>query len=155
MAAHLARVYQAAGRRDDAIEMYLAPLNATPPDRISGDDAKDTGQRLSELLGGFSQVDDRLAESRKKKSQLRVVSIANPSGAQGIMQYTVIIDANSKIVDLATAGADDSLVSFTDAMRAVPMPQSFPGYDAEEISSPGHPRLRRRRPTLHVHLATS
>lgn len=124
--AHLGRVYQSAGRRDDAIEMYLAALNATPPDRVSGDDAKDTRQRLSEFLGGFSQVDDRLAEWRKKKSQSRVVSIANPSGAQGIAQFTIMMDANSKIVDLATTGADDSLASFADAMRAASMPQSFP-----------------------------
>jgi hypothetical protein len=71
-------------------------------------------------------VDDQLAQVRKKKSALRTVAIANPSGAQGIAQYTVIIDANSKVVDLAATNPEDPLAVLNDAVRAAAMPQSFP-----------------------------
>jgi hypothetical protein len=71
-------------------------------------------------------VDDQLAQVRKKKSALRTVALANPSGAQGIAQYTVIIDANSKVVDLAATNPEDPLAALNDAVRAAAMPQSFP-----------------------------
>jgi hypothetical protein len=63
---------------------------------------------------------------RKKKSPSRTVPIANPSGAQGIAQYTVMIDANSKVVDLAPTNLEDPLGAVNDAVRAAAMPQSFP-----------------------------
>jgi hypothetical protein len=71
-------------------------------------------------------VDDRLAQAHNKKSPIRTVSIANPGGAQGIAQYTVIVAANSKIVDLAGTNSDDPLATLNDAVRAAAMPQSFP-----------------------------
>jgi hypothetical protein len=57
---------------------------------------------------------------------LRMVNIANPGGAQGIAQYTVIIDANSKVVEIAATSSDDPLAALNDAVRAASMPQSFP-----------------------------
>jgi tetratricopeptide (TPR) repeat protein len=127
IAAHLGRLYQGAGRKDDAIEIYLAGLATIQPGGTLNDDAQDARQRLSELLGGFPEVDARLEQARKKKSQSRTVSIPNPGGAQGIAQYTIVIDRSSKAVDLApTSGSDDSLATLGDAVRAASLPQSFP-----------------------------
>ena len=92
--------------------MYLAALTRIPPEQGLNDDAKETRKRLADILGGYSQVDDQLAQARKKiKSLLRTVSVANPGGAQGIAQYTVIIDANSKVVDLAATSSEDPLAT--------------------------------------------
>ena len=115
---HLGRLYETQGRKNDAIEMYLAALQKAPPNVSLSDDAKETRRRLADILGGYSQVDDRLAQARNKKSSLRTVGIANPGGAQGIAQYTVIIDANSKVVDLAATSPDDPLATLNDAVRA-------------------------------------
>ena len=123
---HLGRLYETQGRKNDAIEMYLAALQKAPPNVGLSDDAKETRQRLANILGGYSQLDDRLAQDRNKKSPLRTVGIANPGGAQGIAQYTVMIDANSKVVDLAAMSPDDPLATLNDAVRAATMPQSFP-----------------------------
>ncbi len=123
---HLGRIYETQGRKDEAVEMYLAALNTIPPNGTLSDDAKETRKRLSDILGGDSQVDDQLAQSRKKKSSTRIANIANPGGAQGIAQYTLIIDANSKVVDLAATSSEDPLASLNDAVRAASMPQSFP-----------------------------
>jgi tetratricopeptide (TPR) repeat protein len=126
IAMHLGRIYESQGRRNDAIEMYLAALTRVPPDQGLNDDGKETRKRLADLLGGYDQVDDQLAQARKKKSPQRTVTIANPSGAQGIAQYTVIIDANSKVVDLAATNPEDPLATLNEAVLAAAMPQSFP-----------------------------
>ena len=126
IAMHLGRIYESQGRRNDAIDMYLAALSKAPPDYDLSDDAKDTRKRLADIVGGYSQVDDQVTQARKKKSPMRTVAIANPSGAQGIAQYTVIIDANSKVVDLAATTPEDPLAALNDAVRAAAMPQSFP-----------------------------
>jgi tetratricopeptide (TPR) repeat protein len=125
IATHLGRIYEAQGRKDDAIDMYLDALSTIPPNRPLNDDAKETRKRVSDMLGGDSQLDARLDQYRKKKSPRRTITIANPGGAQGIAQYTLIIDTNSKVVDLA-ASPDDPLASLNDAVRAASMPQSFP-----------------------------
>jgi tetratricopeptide (TPR) repeat protein len=123
---HLGRVYEAQGRKDEAIEMYLASLQVAPANQGLSDDAKETRKRLADMLGGYTQVDDRLAQAHNKKSPLRTVSIANRGGLQGIAQYVVIIDANSKVTDLAGMNSEDPLATLNDAVRAAAMPQSFP-----------------------------
>jgi hypothetical protein len=108
------------------IQAHLTALNTIPPDRPLNDDARETRKRLSDILGGYSQVDDRLEQFRKKKPPMRTVGIANAASVQGIAQYTVIIDANSKVADLAATTTDDPLATLNDAVRAASMPQSFP-----------------------------
>jgi hypothetical protein len=90
------------------------------------EDAKEARKRLVDLLGSDGAVEERLEQSRRKKSLLRVVSIANPGAEQGIAQYSVMIDANSRVVDLAATVTDDPLTSFHDAIRAATLPQTFP-----------------------------
>jgi tetratricopeptide (TPR) repeat protein len=123
---HLGRVYEAQERKNDAIEMYLGALGKIPANQGLSDDAKDTRKRLADILGGYEQVDDRLAQAHNKRSPTRAVSIANPGEAQGIAQYTVIMDASSKVVDLAATNSEDPLAALNDAVRAAAMPQSFP-----------------------------
>jgi hypothetical protein len=115
------------GRKNEAVEMYLDALNTIPPNGTLSEDAKETRKRLEDILGGDPQVDERLEQSRKKKSPLRMVSIANPGGEQGVAQYTVIIDANSKVLELSptNSNSDDPLANLNDAVRATSMPQSF------------------------------
>jgi tetratricopeptide (TPR) repeat protein len=123
---HLGHIYETQSRKDDAIQAYLTALNTIPPDRPLNDDARETRERLSDILGGYSQVDDQLEQFHKKKPPMRTVGIANAAGVQGIAQYTVIIDANSKVADLAATSTDDPLATLNDAVRAASMPQSFP-----------------------------
>jgi tetratricopeptide (TPR) repeat protein len=109
---HLGRIYETQGRKEEATEMYLGALNAIPPNTPMREDAKEARKRLVDLLGSDGAVEERLEQSRRKKSLLRVVSIANPGAEQGIAQYSVMIDANSRVVDLAATVTDDPLTSF-------------------------------------------
>jgi tetratricopeptide (TPR) repeat protein len=122
---HLGRIYEIQGHKDQAVEMYSAGLNRIPPNVPLNDDVKEWRKRLADLLGGDSQVDGRLEQSRRKKSPLTMVSIANPDGEQGVAQYTVMIDANSKVIELS-ATSDDPLVNLNSTVRAITMPQTFP-----------------------------
>jgi hypothetical protein len=61
------------------------------------------------------------------------VSIVNRGGAQGIAQYVVIIDANSKVADLAGMDSEDPLATLNDAVRAAAMPQSFPDTTLQKL----------------------
>jgi tetratricopeptide (TPR) repeat protein len=124
--AHLGRIYETLGRKNEAAEMYLAALNTIPQDQPLNGDVTEIRKRLSDMAGGDARLDDQLAQARKKKSPLRTVSIVDPDGTQGIAQYTVIIDANSKVVDLAATGSDDPLANLNDAVRAAVMPGTFP-----------------------------
>ena len=123
---HLGRVYEAQDHKSEAAEMYLTALTKVPADGTLSDDAKDSRKKLGELLGDDNQVDARLAEARKKKSPLRMVSIANSSGEEGIAQYTILLDANAKVQELSSTSPDDPLAALNDAVRAAPMPQLFP-----------------------------
>ena len=123
---HLGRIYEAQDRKSEAAEMYLTALSKVPADGTLSDNAKDSRKRLVEFLGGDTQVDARLAEARKKKSSVRIVSIPNPSGEEGIAQYTVLLDANAKVQELSSTTPDDPLTALNDAIRAAPMPQLFP-----------------------------
>ena len=124
--AHLGRIYEALGRKNDAAEIYFAALSTIPPDQALNGNATEIRKRLSDILGGDASLDDQLAQARKKKSLLRTVSIANPDGTQGITEYTVIIGGNSKVVDLEAASTDDALTNLNDAVRAAVMPETFP-----------------------------
>jgi tetratricopeptide (TPR) repeat protein len=123
---HLGRIYEAQDRKNDAVQMYLAALNSVPPSGPLGDTAKEACLSLVDLLGGDSQVEERLAQARRKKSTLRMVNIANPAGEQGIAQYTVMIDTNFKVAELRATNSDDPLASLHEAIRTATMPQTFP-----------------------------
>ena len=126
MSYRLGHIYEMQRHKDASTELYLSALNSFPPNGTLSDDGKDLRTRLVASLGGDAGVDKRLEQSRKKKSPLRTVNIANPSREQGIAQYTLIIDANSGAVEISSTGAQDSFTSVGDAMRAATMPQSFP-----------------------------
>ena len=97
------------------------------------DDAKETRKRLADFLGDDSRVDARLEQSRKKKSSSGTVNIANPGGEQGIAQYTVMIDASSRVVELSAVNSGDPLASLNDAIRGVKVPQTFPDITLKKL----------------------
>ncbi|MGD0305070.1 MAG: DUF3857 domain-containing protein [Candidatus Acidiferrales bacterium] len=123
---HLGQLYEAAGRKDDAIRIYLDALNAFPTAANPSDDETLVRKRLSGLLGGDPQIESRLEATRKSKSSSRKVSVENIAQAQGITQYTLIIGNDSKITDLASIGDESSLAGLSDSVRATTMPQTFP-----------------------------
>lgn len=123
---HLGKIYENQDRKAAAIDMYLAALKAIPASGTMTDDAKAARERLVELVGGEGAVDERLKQFRRNSAPPRTVEVANSKGEQGITQYTVLIDAKSKVTDFSSTVADDQLSDMHDAVRSAVMPQSFP-----------------------------
>lgn len=123
---HLGKIYESQDRKATAIDMYLAALKAIPANGTMTDDAKAARERLVELVGGEGAVDERLKQFRRNSAPPRTVAVANAKGEQGITQYTVLIDVNSKVTDFLSTVADDQLADLRDGVRSAVMPQSFP-----------------------------
>jgi tetratricopeptide (TPR) repeat protein len=123
---HLGRIYEAQGRKNEAMDLYSETLASMPTTRTVNDDEKDARARLDVLLGDFSLVDDRVKQSRPKLKERRTISIPNTAGLEGIAQYSVIIGPGSKAIGIEAMTPDDSLAGLKDAIAAAVMPQSLP-----------------------------
>jgi tetratricopeptide (TPR) repeat protein len=130
---HLGRVYESQGQKDQAIGMYLAALATVPADRKLSEDGEETLSRLRGLLGGDSQAKERLAQFRQKPSAARTVTIANSQGAQGIVQYSLIIGGGSTILELAPNTPDDALLALVGILQKTQVPQSFPDATTQKL----------------------
>jgi tetratricopeptide (TPR) repeat protein len=130
---HLGRVFETQKGKDDAIELYLAALSAASPNAPLSDDAKEARRRLADLLGSEAQVDERLRKVHRGKSALRTVRISNLGRDQGIAQYTLLLDANSKVLELSATNSDDSLANLNEAVRATRVPQTFPDTTLQKL----------------------
>jgi tetratricopeptide (TPR) repeat protein len=123
---HLGRVYEAQDRRKDAIETYCHTLALVPSTRKPDEDEVDARKRLASLLGGDSLVDDSVKAARATTQMRHTVPVANPDRLQGITEYSVLIGSDSKILNIESVIPDNPLVSLTDAIRLVSMPQALP-----------------------------
>jgi len=130
---HLGRIYESQGHKPEAIEMYLAALNTTRAGEPLNDDALDTRKRLTALLGGDDKVDEQLAQFRKTRASSRSVNVDNNAGAQGVAQYVLMINANSRVVDFVVSGPDDTLSAASDALRQAKIPQTFPDASLKQM----------------------
>ena len=133
---HLGRIYQTQGHSNEAIELYLSVLKAAPPNGSLSEDAKEARRRLGELVGE-AQVEDRLKQFHRSSTPVRTASVANSGGEQGISQYTVMIDANSKTVELSSTIPDDPLTALKESIRATVLPQSFPDTTLKKLPRVG------------------
>jgi tetratricopeptide (TPR) repeat protein len=134
---HLGRIHEAQARKNDAIEAYAESLASVPTTRELDDDEKEARSRLAILLESDSLIDERVRRSRPKSTERRSVSIPNPTGIEGIVQYAVIVGPGSKLVDIQSLGADDALAELRDTLRSTVMPQSFPGGTGQRLPRTG------------------
>jgi tetratricopeptide (TPR) repeat protein len=122
---HLGRIYESQEKKDEAIQMYLSALATVAPDKKLSEGGDEARTRLRGLLGDDSQLDDRVALVRKKSTTTRSVNIPN-SGAQGIVQYSMMVGSSSNILELTPNTPDDALSNLSNALRNARVPQSFP-----------------------------
>jgi tetratricopeptide (TPR) repeat protein/transglutaminase-like putative cysteine protease len=130
---HLGRIYEAQGRKTEAIDLYAETLALIPTTQEINDDEIEARTRLDTLLGDSSLVEERLKQSRSKLKERRSISIPNPAGLEGIAQYTVIIGPGPKVIDLEVMNPEDALAGLKDAISSATMPQSFPDETIQRI----------------------
>jgi tetratricopeptide (TPR) repeat protein len=134
---HLGQIHEAQGRKNEAIDLYAETLALIPTTREADDDEIEARTRLGALLGDDSLVDDRAKQSLPKLKKRRSVSIPNAAALEGIAQYTVIIGAGSKVIDIEAVNPDDTLAGMKDAVSAAAMPQSFPDETIQKLPRTG------------------
>jgi tetratricopeptide (TPR) repeat protein len=123
---HLGKIYEAQGRKNEAIEAYAEAVALVPATREMDDDEKEAKTRLLALLGGDTLLDSRVKQARSTMTVRRSVSIPNSNGSFGFSQFMLIIGPGSKVADIATFTPDDPLADMKEAVRAATMPQTLP-----------------------------
>jgi tetratricopeptide (TPR) repeat protein len=121
---HLGRVYEAEGRRDDAIRLYELSLGAAQP----FDEAR---QHLSQLLGGDSEIDQRVEQRRSQLTDMRTISIPNAHDADGVAEYWILLSPGPKVLGAKFINGDEVLRPFTKELESASFPGTFP--EATEI----------------------
>ncbi len=121
---NLGRVYEAQGRRDDAIRTYELSLSASEP-------YAEARQRLALLLGGDSEIDHRVEERRSQLTDIRTISIPNTHDADGVAEFWILLSPGPKVLGTKFITGDEVLRPFTKELEAAAYPDTFP--EATEV----------------------
>ena len=121
---HLARVYEAEGRRDDAVRLYELSLGAAQP----FDEAR---QHLSQLLGSDIEIDQRVEQRRSQLTEMRTISIPNAHDTDGVAEFWVLLSPGPKVLGAKFITGDEVLRPFTKELESASFPGTFP--EATEI----------------------
>lgn len=135
---HLGRVYEAEGRKDDAIDMYAQAVEAVPPKGVISDEEKEAHERMTALLwneakGTGSPAPQPPSKPRSDDS----LAIPNPQAKQGIAQFRLVVGPDSKIAEIQMLGSDNSLADFVEPLRSTALPQSFPDETLKKLPRVG------------------
>jgi tetratricopeptide (TPR) repeat protein len=120
----LGRVYEAQGRKDDAIRTYELSLSTSEP-------YAEARQRLALLLGGDSEIDRRVEERRSRLTDIRTISIPNTHDADGVAEFWILLSPGPKVLGTKFITGDEVLRPFTKEIEAAAYPDTFP--EATEI----------------------
>lgn len=121
---NLGRIYEARGRRDDAIRTYELSLGTAEP-------YADARQRLAQLLGGDREIDHRVEERRSQLTDLRTISIPNTRDADGVAEFWILLSPGPKVLGTKFITGDEVLRPFTKDLEAAAYPDTFP--EATEV----------------------
>lgn len=119
-AEHLGEIYEAQGKRDQAIQYYLLGLTGDSP-------SVEAKAKLAAL--NVSNIDGRVDDARKQlKKQTTLKLDATQNGAADFF----LLLGPEKVEDVKFIRGDDSLKAFTDILKNLAVPMKFPP------SSQGH-----------------
>src|SRR5947207_75408 len=121
---NLGRVYEAQGRRDDAIRTYELSLSISEP-------YAEARQRLALLLGGDGEIDHRVDERRSQLTDIRTISIPNTRDADGVAEFWILLSPGPKVLGTKFIAGDEVLRPFTKELEAAAYPDTFP--EATEV----------------------
>jgi tetratricopeptide (TPR) repeat protein len=120
----LGRVYEAQGRRDEAVRTYELSLSASEPN-------PEARQRLAALLGGDGEIDHRIDERRSQLTDIRTISIPNTHDADGVAEFWILLSPGPRVLGTKFIAGDEVLRPFTKELETAAYPDSFP--EATEV----------------------
>lgn len=130
---HLARIYEAQGRKTEAEEMYAEALAVIAPGDNSEEDQPEARRRLAALLESEALVDGRVRDSKSRVSAKRPISIPNSARISGADQYLLILGPDAKTRELRAVNPENPLAPAEEALRGVPLRPVFPDKTLEKL----------------------
>jgi tetratricopeptide (TPR) repeat protein len=121
---NLGRVYEAEGRKDDAIRLYALSLGTAQP-------FEQARQQLSQLLGSDSEIDQLVQQRRSQLTDMRTISIPNTHNAEGVAEFWILLSPGPKVLGAKFISGDEVLRPFTKELESASFPDTFP--EATEI----------------------
>jgi predicted negative regulator of RcsB-dependent stress response len=115
---HLGQIYEKQGRRDEAVKVYAAALNAERP-------ATATRDRLAALVGRDA-VDAVIKKHAAVLTSMRAVNVAVPAPAPGSADFFVLLGAGNDIEAASFIAGDDTLRGMTDGLRTARLGDVIP-----------------------------
>jgi tetratricopeptide (TPR) repeat protein len=115
---HLGQIYEKQGRREDAIRVYAAALNAERP-------APATRDRLAALVGRDA-IDAVIKTHASTLTSMRAVSVPPRSALQGTADFFVLLGSGSEVEAVSFISGDDTLRDMADGLRKARLGSIFP-----------------------------
>ena len=116
---NLGRVYEAEGRKDDAIRLYEMSLGVAQP-------FEDARPHLSGLLGSDSELDQRVARRRAQITDLRTITIPNAYDADGVAEFWILLSPGPQVLGAKFVSGDEVLRPFAKDLQSASFPDTFP-----------------------------
>jgi tetratricopeptide (TPR) repeat protein len=116
---NLGRVYEAEGRKDDAVRLYEMSLGVAQP-------FEDARPHLSGLLGSDSEIDERVARRRAQLTELRTITVPNAHDADGVAEFWILLSPGPQVLGAKFVSGDEVLRPFTKELESASFPDTFP-----------------------------
>jgi tetratricopeptide (TPR) repeat protein len=116
---NLGRVYEAEGRKDDAVRLYEMSLGVAQP-------FEDARPHLSGLLGSDSEIDQRVARRRAQLTDLRTITIPNAHDADGVAEFWILLSPGPQVLGAKFVSGDEVLRPSTKELESASFPDTFP-----------------------------
>jgi tetratricopeptide (TPR) repeat protein len=116
---HLGRIYEAEGRKEEAILTYELALGATRPN----DEAR---EQLRLLLGSASDIDNRVDQVRPQLTDLRTIKVPNEHNAEGVAEFWILLVPGPRVDGAKFLTGDESLRPFAKDLETVSYREVFP-----------------------------
>jgi len=116
---HLGRVYEAGGRKAEAIRAYELALGATRPNN-------EAREHLTLLLGSASDIDKRVEQARAQLTAMRTIKVPNEHDVEGVADFWILLAPGPRVVGVKFLTGDEALRPFAEDLEKVSYPEVFP-----------------------------
>ena len=143
MGYHLARIYEAQGKSDEATRTYALAIAAAdarlivPLGTDDSDSVADAKLRLAKVEPREKAVKKMIEAARADLQAMRTLSIPRAASAAGSADFTLKFDASGKPVAAHQLSGDATFNSFPAALQSANFPQTIPAGSKLEIPRRG------------------
>jgi len=143
MGYHLARIYEAQGKRDEATRTYALAIAAAdaplivPLNTDDSDSVADAKERLAKVEPREKAVKKMIEAARADLQAMRTITVSRAASATGSADFTLKFDASGKPVAAHQVAGDAAFNNFAAALQAANFSPQIPSGSKLEIPRRG------------------